>query len=66
MEREEEYVLLRKSISFFYFLVVLWKIFFWKVFKDRLEVIIKVYYLNRFVLEIVFWKFEVGKKGSLC
>lgn len=66
MGQEDEHVLLRKIILFLYLLGDLWKPFFRKVLKDRSNVIIKVHYLNRSALEIVLWKFEVGKKGSLC
>lgn len=65
MGQEEEDVILRK-ITLLLYLLDLWKPFFWKVLKDRSNVIIKVHYLNRSALEIVLWKFEVGKKGSLC
>lgn len=63
---QEEHVLLRKNIPFLYLLGDLWKPFFWKVLKDRSNGITKVHYLNRSALEIVLWKSEVGKKGSLC
>lgn len=66
MGREDEHVLLRKIILFLYLLGDLWKPFFWKVLKDRSNVIIKVHYLNRSALEIMLWKCEVGKKSSLC
>ena len=65
MGQEEEDVILRK-ITLLLYLLDLWKPFFWKVLKDRSNVIIKVHYLNRSALEIVLWKSEVGKKGRLC
>lgn len=64
MGQEKEHVLLRKSIPFLYLLGDLWKLFFWKVLKDRSNVIIQVHYLNRSALEIVLRKSEEGKKGS--
>lgn len=72
MNQEDGNVLLRKSnnnkkITQCLDLLEDLRISVQKVLQDRSNVIIiKVYSLNRSVPERNLWKFEVGKKGSLC